>query len=248
MQIFLTLHTKSSSHTSRYKEVTRWGFIQPTKGRLLASQSKTAGFTLIELLISVAIIGIITAIVLLKYSSFDSTTIMKGTAYEIALALREAQVKSVSVVRTDDNTFDNPYGISFTPGANTVASKEYHAFRYDDENDVTKFNPKYDIDDEDNTKARDVGSGITLERGMYIKSVCVTGGAGDRCDIERLDISFRRPEFNALFFAEGYGDGTDADMKKIATAQITLSSVNNIDAGFIIEVTKLGQISINPIP
>lgn len=225
----------------------RWGFIPQTKGRWLTSQSKTAGFTLIELLISVAIIGIITAIVLLKYSSFDSTTLMKGTAYEIALALREAQVKSVSVVRTDDNTFDNPYGISFTPGANTIASKEYHAFRYDDENDAVKFNPKYDID-EDDTKARNVGPGITLERGMYIKSVCVTGSAGDRCDIERLDISFRRPEFNALFFAEGYGDGTDGDMKKIATAQITLSSVNNVDSGFIIEVTKLGQISVNPIP
>ena len=84
------------------------------------------GFTLVELLISIAIIGMITALVLVKYGSFSSTTLLKSTAYEIALTLREAQVKSVSVLGSDPN-FDYPYGVTFSPN-----SKTYTAFIYKD--------------------------------------------------------------------------------------------------------------------
>ena len=226
MQIFLTSHTHSSSRTFSRKE-----------GRRSAR-----GFTLIELLISFAIIGIITAIVLFKYSSFDSTTLLKGAAYEIALNLREAQVKSVSVVRNNDNNnFDNPYGISFTPG-----EKTYQAFSYKDEAIAPpdRLNPKYDT----SGLAVKVGE-TTLDRGMYVKDVCVweVGGVSGNynCAVSRLDISFRRPEFNSLFYVVANGYTTNNDMKVIPKVRIQLSSKNNADAGFYIEVTKLGQISIN---
>ncbi len=237
MQTFLTSHTQSSLHTSFHKKGQGSGFTKP----LLS-----AGFTLIELLICCAIIGVITAIVLLKYGSFDSTTLLKGAAYEIALGLREAQVKSVSVVRNNDNNFDNPYGISFTPfilGVNTIEdSKKYQTFFYKDQDvdpDVRQ-NPKYG-----DAKSANVGSPNTLDRGMYIKKICVTGkdSDNDTCAITRLDVSFRRPEFNALFNAEGYG----ASMDEISTGEITISSTNNPDSGFVIVVTKLGQISINSL-
>lgn len=63
------------------------------------------GFTLVELLISIAIITVITAIVVVRYRQFDSTVLLKGAAYEIALALREAQIQSVSAVRDVGNNF-----------------------------------------------------------------------------------------------------------------------------------------------
>ena len=61
--------------------------------------SRGRGFTLIELLICVGIIGILTAIVIFKYKSFDSTILLKSAAYEVSLALRDTQVKSVSATR-----------------------------------------------------------------------------------------------------------------------------------------------------
>lgn len=216
-----------------------------------------AGFTLIELLICCAIIGVITAIVLLKYSSFDSTTLLKSAAYEIALSLREAQVKSVSVVRNNDNNnFDNPYGISFTPytpGMNPIEdAKKYQAFSYKDQtiDPPDRENPKYNIL-ENGTLAVKVGE-TTLDRGMYVKDVCVwvgdtITGSYSNCNVTRLDVSYRRPEFNSLFYVVSQGYDDDTDMKAIPRVRIELSSTNNTDAGFFIEVTKLGQISINPI-
>ena len=259
MQIFLTSHTHSSSRISFLKKeqgndrglaqpLNKGGFIQPSSRAGFTPPSKTAGFTLIELLICCAIIGIITAIVLLKYSSFDSTTLLKGAAYEVALNLREAQVKSVSVVRNDNNNFNNPYGISFTPyilGVNVIDdSKKYQTFYYKDDETIAptdRPNPKYNISDDD-TLAVKVDDTV-LDRGMYIKKVCAYVGGAYNCNISRLDITFRRPEFTALFYAPEY----DVDPKVISKAKIEISSTNNVDAGFTVEVTRLGQISIKSI-
>jgi prepilin-type N-terminal cleavage/methylation domain-containing protein len=207
--------------------------------------SKTAGFTLIELLISVAIIGIVTSIVLLKYTAFDSTTLLKGAAYEIALALRETQMKSVSVVQDDDDNFRSPYGVSFTP-----VQKSYALFRYTDEAEVyPKPIPVYDIMEDsvaaDDKRSVNIGTS-TLDRSMRIQDVCVIIDDPDNpdCGISRLDISFRRPEFIALFNAPGYA----GNMEDITSAQIEIASTNNDTDIFLVDVTRLGQISVQLKP
>ena len=239
MQIFLTSHTHSSSRISSHKhEENIRGFAQ---------SSLAAGFTLIELLISVAIIGIITMIVLIKYSSFDSTTLLKGAAYEMALALREAQVKSVSVVRSSTDSdndatygkFDYPFGVSFTPGLKT-----YKIFQFTDIASLGEGDhPFYGSIDED-FPAVDIGQ-TTLERSLEISDICFMESStwychGDDPGITRLDISFRRPEFTALFHVEGYA-GDEADITRV---QIKVSS--DSDATFVVEVSRLGQITVSP--
>lgn len=214
MQIFSTLHTLFSSNREK---------------------NSHRGFTLTELLICVAIIGMVTSIVLVKYSSFDSTVLLKDTAYEIALGLREAQIKSVSVVRGDTN-FNYPYGMSFST-ADAVAQKTYHTFLYENADvDVT---PSFD-DDAATIHTTNIG------RSMQVSDVCIntTGDSDDdECDIDRLDISFRRPEFASLFFVDGGGYDTSSQPAGVEYAKIKVDSTNG-GLVFVVKITSFGQISV----
>ncbi len=185
----------------------------------------SAGFTLIELLISTAIIGIVSTIVLVKHTSFDGTVLLKSAAYEVGLALREAQIKSVSVSGSNDE-FRYPYGVTFTP-----QSKTYTAFRYTDD----ASSPKYQA-----PEAEDVAT-VTFGRSMRIKDVCIVVSGTEDCTIPtRLDISFRRPEFKAIFYVGGY-----VIQPNVESARIKLESTSGGTSVFVVEVSPLGQISVS---
>ncbi len=209
MQISSPLHTIYFSNSSFVKRV--------------------RGFTLIELLISIGIIGILTAIVIVKYQSFDSTVLLKDAAYEVALALRDAQVRSVSVGRVGSN-FDYPSGVTFSVG------QPYIGFQYQS----STIYPQYD----GSTNVQSTGS-VTLGKSMVISDICVTVGLTQSCSsngVTRLDISFKRPEFSALYYAKkGGGDLTTT----VDNAKIYLSSTINPANVFVVEVSKLGQISVS---
>ncbi len=216
-----------------------------TRVRGFASPTKTAGFTLVELLISVAIIGVISSIVLVKYSSFDSTVILKGYAYEIALGLRETQIKAVSVVRNNDG-FDYPYGMTFSVGASTndpvPDSKKYMAFVFGS----ASVYPHYDHAEA--TPVADVLQTFDIPRSMFVSEICVTAGASERCSsdgsnpVTRLDISFRRPEYKALFFATR--DSGDLSTT-ISSAKIKVSSTNDFGGNvFVVKIGMFGDITV----
>ncbi len=190
--------------------------------------STIGGFTLVELLISVAVIGIVTALALAKYSTFDSTVLLKAAVYEIALGLRESQVKSVSVVK-NGASFDYPYGMSFSLGSAT-----YTAFQYQD---ATAY-PSYD-----GSLLVNVIRTFIIGRSMVISALCVTVSGTETCYSSgsyRLDVSFRRPEFKALFYAT---DGTSPLSTTIESAKIKVMSSKGTKV-FSVEVSSLGQISV----
>ena len=193
-----------------------------------SSGKRSFGFTLIELLISVAIIGVITGIIVLKYRAFDSTTLLKGAAYEIALALRETQVRSVSALQHDDKNFDNPYGITFTP-----SQKTYTVFEF---NSTSEY-PYYDVPESNPDTAEDMST-VTLDRGMRIVDVCIND---TDCSPSRVDISFKRPEFKAYFYVPGK---TQPQNEAISNAVIKIDSTNNTGNVFKVIVSRLGQISV----
>lgn len=195
------------------------------------------GFTLIELVISAAIIAIISAIVILRFSAFDSSVLLKALAYDVAASIRDAQVYSVSVVRNSDS-FDYPYGVSFTPSAGSTLSKTYTFFRF--ANADVGAQPQNSVADGESINV------YTIPRSMHIADVCLVRTEGgvdvEYCDITRLDISFRRPEFKALFYAENWPAGVPSDT--ISSARIKVSSTANQGEVWVVEVGALGHISV----
>lgn len=187
--------------------------------------TRARGFTLVELLISIAIISVISALVIVKFSAFDSTVLLKSAAYEVALSLRDAQVYSISV-HGQTGQFDYPYGVHFVPG-NT-----YTFFR---DSVVGASPPIYLAGTDTNINT------FTIGRSIVIQSVCVTNSAGsETCATSAsnpvLDISFRRPEFSALFYSNLLGGG-------IVSSKIKLQSTTGTEV-WVVEVGLLGQISV----
>ena len=212
--------------------------VEAPLGRSKKHNSLT-GFTLIEMLISIAIIGLISGLVIVRFSAFDSSVLLKSAAYDVALALRDAQVYSVGVRASSlpgGNTFSYPYGVSFTPG-----SKTYIFFR---NNDIAT-NPQYNPP----TNPQNPVSGEDLPLNTYtiggsieITDVCVNTGGADNCEIDQLDLSFKRPEFTALINA-GLGN------TNISSAKIKLHSTRgNSGEVWVVEIGKLGHISVYKQP
>jgi len=184
------------------------------------------GFTLIELLISAAIITIISSIVLVRFNTFDGTVLLKSLAYEVALGVREAQIYSVSVIGTQgDGNFRYPYGVSFTQGGTG-----YTFFRY-----------RGSATPQNDPANRDVIRAVSFANSMKVFDVCVTVGANEYCRAQgmtRLDISFRRPEFGAIFYTMGGPVGT------ISSGKIKVCSTRNSGNVWVVNVSLLGQISV----
>jgi prepilin-type N-terminal cleavage/methylation domain-containing protein len=203
---------------------------------------KCSGFTLIELLVSVAIISIISTLVIVRFHAFDSTVTLKNAAYDIATAIRQAQIYSVSVVNIDGNEegFRYPYGVTFSSRYDSV-NKQYIFYRY--EYSAEDKRPHYDIwsEDEDGESDSSVESLLVanLPANVYISDVCVVIGGEDDCVKRRLDITFRRPEYSALFW-----DHNDPNNNsEISSGKIKLKSTRDEDTTWVVEVSVLGQIS-----
>lgn len=193
--------------------------------RSYRSSVPARGFSLVELTVVIGILIMISAVMVTRFSVFDSTVLLKGLAYDIAASLREAQVYSLSAFgsTSDTNQFDSPYGMSFTP-----STKEYYFFRYDGSG-----YPEYTIGSITNLDV------FTIGRNMEIYDVCVrmVGETTDDCTIDRLDISFKRPEFQALFNAPG------VTSSNIEYGIVKVKSPNGDDI-WTITVSLLGQISV----
>jgi prepilin-type N-terminal cleavage/methylation domain-containing protein len=188
------------------------------------------GFTLVELVVSVAIIAIITGITVANYRGFESTTVLKNAAYDVALALRDAQLKSISVVRGTSGGFDYPYGVSVTPGTDSFVTFRYHS--------ATAF-PHYD-----GSSAELLSTELLPGNTIQIADLCVTTSLSgtEICGLQRLDISFRRPEFNALAYAIPE-TGSPLD-DEVIESKIVLSSTKNPGVEFRVQVTVFGQVSV----
>ena len=202
--------------------------------RDFSTPNKKAGFTLIELLISIAIIGVLTGIVLVRYGSFDSTILLKSAAYEVGLNLREAQVKSVSAVRGGTG-FDQPFGLSF----DTTTPGQYILFSDNNSSDDLETDPpEYDSgppeEDDEELLTFDLGPSIEIDE------LCVADAGVDECGLTNLDISFQRPEYRASMSAS---DGSSTFDNR-AYAKIKVKSTRGSGQVFTVTISQLGQINV----
>ncbi|MFA6050814.1 MAG: type II secretion system protein [Candidatus Paceibacterota bacterium] len=81
--------------------------------------SKQSGLSFIELIVVVAIMGIISTIVLFRQARFSSDILITDMAYQIALAIRQAEVYGISSKQADTGSaltaFKAGYGVLFSP-------------------------------------------------------------------------------------------------------------------------------------
>ncbi|MDP3962749.1 MAG: type II secretion system protein, partial [bacterium] len=149
------------------------------------------GFTLVELMISVAIFAFMTAFLVAKYGTFNQGILLTNLAYDVALTIRNAQsyglnVKSrpVSGGASFSSEFTYPYGVRFDRSS---LNKAKVVFFVD-----ANLNGAYDEPDEEISTSN-------IKRGSYISGLCMgSGGCTYANNIDVLDITFKRPDPNAI--------------------------------------------------
>lgn len=151
------------------------------------TQKQSAGFSILEVLITAAIIGIITAIITLKYGSFNNLILLKNQAYQVAIDLRETQVRALSAVSVSGGSeFRSPYGIYF----NRNTPDRYVLF--------------HDLNNNGFYTAGEELETIRLDSRFGISRLC----SGNNCSLSNLHVTFRRPNFDAIINNGSVSNGT----------------------------------------
>lgn len=185
------------------------------------SSSKQQGFSLIEVLITLAIISILTALVMVRYGSFNSAVLLKNQAFEIALDLRETQVFSISV-RGESNEFREEYGVYF----NTNSSTDQEYIFWQDAGSAAV--PRYNSGEEIQT--------ILLDDRFEIIDMCVNGATAPCGAVNPIHISFARPNFDAKM--------RDNAGNVYETVEIIIAPVADTSITRSVFVTSTGQITV----
>ncbi len=196
-------------------------------------------FSLVELIVSIAIFGIMTALVVAKYGTFNSSTLLTNAAYDVALAIRTAQTYGVSVKSDGTSNFTKEYVVDFNV-RNTVPPNEYCA---PDTSHFTLWinNAAGDIRPvpfcRDLVKVND----YTLLRGAKVSSICAGTDANNCTNFGRLVIRFLRPDPDARFGTIAMHDPTEGGSQNFArvTIQDPDGSKRNIS------IYKNGQVSVD---
>jgi prepilin-type N-terminal cleavage/methylation domain-containing protein len=189
------------------------------------------GFTILELIVSIAIFALMTALVISKYGTFNQGVILTNLAYDIALTIRNAQTYGLNVKSADrdQNHFSGErggtYGVHFSKN----------------DSDNTEFTFFVDLGLTPNG-VYDTGEFLSktiIKNGSRITKICT--GPGQCAKLSAVDITFRRPNPNAII--KTY-DNDNTDNAKVDKVYIIVSSR---DGNYkIINVNSTGQISVMP--
>jgi prepilin-type N-terminal cleavage/methylation domain-containing protein len=182
------------------------------------------GFTLIELVVTISIFVVVSTLIFANYPKFKSQLSLKKTSQEIAFAVREAQVYSLSV-KSYDNTFNFGYGVHFDK------SKPNTIVLFADTNN----NNVFDEESDGNVKE------YKIQTNNAISDLC-----GDEkksfpnpglCGLSQLDAVYLRP--NPIVNLKRNGDPFSENFSDI---EIIISSPGEVVKKIIIWVS--GQITI----
>ena len=145
------------------------------------------GFTLIELLVCISIVSIVSAVILVRNNSFNGAVLLRNQSYELALAIRQAQLLAVS----GGESATRQYGVYVARSK----PQEYIIFR-DDSNNGSNVG-RYDSGD------TQIGLTGRLDRRFAIRDI--TNNAGVSQTTDGFSFTFERPNFDGLFKADSGG-------------------------------------------
>jgi len=197
------------------------------------------GFTIVELMVTITIVVLVTGLIMIQYSSFNSSVLLTSQAYLTAFDLREAQSLAVSV-RGQGSQFREEYGIFFDVTGSTP--NEYILFQDDDARGV--HNPaRYNVGEA-------VGVPYKVDPRFTIVNMCATNSSSRTCYVDDpntageavsaalhdLAVSFKRPDFDADFYSSG--------KTNIQSAEIKLSTQNSPIIRTV-TIYNTGQISVD---
>lgn len=194
------------------------------------------GFTLIEMMVSIGIFAIITGIVMFNHGKFNSSIVVTNLSYEIALAVRQAQVYGLAVKQdpTETESVEYAYGVYFSE----LRPKEFYIFADSDENQ--QFNP--DTDPCNGDPESECQEAIEIRGDVEIRTIetWTGGGSGNYDEVGELTILFLRPNPVAIIRDGGNSGATDSGRQK---AKIELHS-DRADKSKEIIIELSGQVSV----
>ncbi len=181
-------------------------------------------------MVSIAIMIIVTSLILANYRGFDSSLVVNSLAYDVGLSIREAQTYGVSVRgngSTDLQDYSYPYGISFSG----IPASSYTLFV-----DLSKDDPTEEAGVFDGSAGETVEN-LSLQQSYIIKDICTVSGSVPSCGKLRADITFLRPNPDAIIYVDGTKLTADAVIIQVGTNRDTTSNR-------YVYVYPTGQISI----
>jgi prepilin-type N-terminal cleavage/methylation domain-containing protein len=144
------------------------------------SRIEKRGFTLVEMMVTITIMLLLTTAFLGNRNQYSDRLLLKSQAYNILLAIRQAQVEAMSVKGHTEGTtnFDVAYGIYFDPDLGLLT--------FTDENNDGKFQ-----------SGSETNAPIAITGGVTIQKVCDSGDP-EKCilatgNFRNLAITFKRP-------------------------------------------------------
>lgn len=188
---------------------------------------ESRGFTLAELIVSVSIIVTFSLIFLVKYRTFTSSVHLSSLAYDVGLALREAQVYGISVREQSLGDFSYAYGVRFHMSNPT----QFLSFV-----DING-NGRYQSSADDPGEVLEI---YNITKGNQVSDICayVPSGVnqGLNCGLDAAHVTFLRPDPNADFI-------TSPNFPQASEVEIYLESPRTNEQK-VVSVTRTGQISI----
>jgi type II secretory pathway pseudopilin PulG len=187
-----------------------------------------AGFSMVELLVSIGIIVLVLSVVVTNQRSFNSAVLLRGQAYEIALAMREVQLGAISSVSDGTGVFRSVQGMHF----DTADNQKYRVFR--DSNDNNFWN-----------SGEDFGFSGLFDPRFELREITVgTDSSG------QMSIVFKRPNFDAIFVVNG-SDNPVSSYPTESSVLLTIGLRGGSPSDTIcgqdirqIQITSAGQISV----
>jgi prepilin-type N-terminal cleavage/methylation domain-containing protein len=215
-------------------------FISNTKSHLVQKQNQRnkrneKGFSLPELIIVIAIFVIISSVAMFNQGKLSSSVLLTNMAYEVGLAVREAQTYGIGV-RSEDaegSNFGGQYGVFFDIGTET-SKRQVIVFA----DGVGGASPNYTYETGEEKYIYEFEN----RRGNQISGLCVGEMVGGVCSNSNvgntLSVLFKRPNPAALVFAADLDPEPRSDR-----VYIVVSSLEGDDCRAVI-VESTGQIRV----